>query len=65
MSFFVNQTSLNDCGAACLTMILRLNKVKININEVKKKLKIQQLIKVILRRLLLIRMEHIEENDYE
>ncbi len=38
--FFVNQTSNNDCGAACLTMILKLNNININLSEVKKELKI-------------------------
>ena len=32
---FVNQSSVNDCGAACLTMILKLHNIKATLNEVK------------------------------
>ncbi len=41
-SFFVNQESANDCGAACLTMILRLFGKRINLAEVKENLSFQQ-----------------------
>ena len=41
-SFFVSQTSSNDCGAACLTMILRLNNINVNLDEIKNKLKIEK-----------------------
>lgn len=36
--FFVNQTSVNDCGAACLAMILRIYHIKVSLNEIKNKL---------------------------
>lgn len=37
---FVNQTSSNDCGLACLTMILKLNGINISLDEIKNKTKI-------------------------
>lgn len=36
---FVNQTSNNDCGLACLTMILKYYGVDENLNDIKKKFK--------------------------
>lgn len=35
---FVNQTSVNDCGAACLTMILKLKGVNTTLEDVKKQM---------------------------
>lgn len=37
---FVNQTSSNDCGLACLAMILKLNGINISLEEIKNKTKI-------------------------
>lgn len=39
--FFVNQTSINDCGAACLAMIFKLNNIDISLKKIKKDLNIQ------------------------
>lgn len=35
---FVNQTSVNDCGAACLAMMLKLNGISTSLDEIKKKM---------------------------
>ena len=39
---FVNQKSINDCGAACLAMILKLNNIKVSLDEIKRELKISK-----------------------
>ena len=39
--YFVNQTSVNDCGAACLAMIFKLNNINISLNRIKRDLKIE------------------------
>ncbi|MEG2351568.1 MAG: cysteine peptidase family C39 domain-containing protein [Bacilli bacterium] len=39
---FVRQTSINDCGVACLTMILKLKGVKINYEDLKDKFDVQK-----------------------
>ena len=39
---FVNQKSINDCGIACLAMILKLNNIKVSLEEMKKELKISK-----------------------
>ncbi len=39
---FVAQTSVNDCGAACLTMILKLNGLNVSLKEVKERLKMDE-----------------------
>ena len=40
--YFTNQTSVNDCGAACLTMILKLFDIKVSLDDIKDKLKIKE-----------------------
>ena len=37
-NFFVAQTSINDCGYACLAMIFKLNKIKFNDTSLKEEL---------------------------
>lgn len=41
-SFFVSQTSVNDCGAACLAMILNLSGKKVLLENIKDKLPIEE-----------------------
>ena len=40
--YFTNQTSVNDCGAACLTMILKLFDIKVSLDDIKDKLQIKE-----------------------
>lgn len=41
--YFIKQTSINDCGAACLCMIFKMYHINITLSEIKSKLKIDNL----------------------
>lgn len=41
-NIFVSQTSINDCGAACLAMILKLNDRVVSLKSIKDRLKIDR-----------------------
>lgn len=40
--FFVNQSSINDCGAACLAMMLNLFGKKVSLEDIKRKLPLKK-----------------------
>ena len=41
-SFFINQSDVNDCGIACIAMILRLNKIDVSLDVIKSKCNITE-----------------------